>query len=90
MVSLSRSFNRLLSLKEKEGKGNATKEELQSITSLNKMLSRGKGINDGSDICFKEENVKISDVWNDDIERKRFQNCSRDTRKSCIIYGTRS
>ena len=69
MVSLSRSFNRLLSLKEKEGKGNATKEELQSITSLNKMLSRGKGINDGSDICFKEENVKISDVWNDDIER---------------------
>ena len=69
MVSLSRSFNRLLSLKEKEGKGNATKEELQSITSLNKMLSRGKGINDGSDICLEEEKVKISDVWNDDIER---------------------
>ena len=41
MISLSRSFNRVLSLKEKEERGSATEEELQSIASLKKILSGG-------------------------------------------------
>ena len=73
MISLSRSFNRVLSLKEKEERGSATEEELQSIASLKKILSGGggkggRGEQEG-DNGDDEEEVKISDVWNDDIER---------------------
>ena len=73
MISLSRSFNRVLSLKEKEERGSATEEELQSIASLKKILSGGggkggRGEQEG-DNGDDEEKVKISDVWNDDIEQ---------------------
>ena len=71
MISLSRSFNRVLSLKEKEKKESAaTEEELQSIASVKKLSGGdGKG-GEGGDVGSKEEEqVKISDVWNDDIEQ---------------------
>ena len=73
MISLSRSFNRVLSLKEKEERGSATEEELQSIASLKKIVSGGggkggRGEQEG-DNGDDEEEVKISDVWNDDIEQ---------------------